>query len=110
MCLFSVHDLVKDPPFSRMDLVCLPQPADLLSSRSCSSGSSTTFHYALRPGRHLFLGPSEGVASQAHLFAPLDKRHRALRPARRGGELSQRSRCRARRRPHVRRPTAPRPH
>ncbi len=75
MCLFSTHDLVKDPPFSRIDLVCCRNLL-IYFEPQLQQRVITTFHYALRPGRHLFLGPSESVASQAHLFAPLDKRHR----------------------------------
>ena len=37
-----------------------------------------TFHYALRPGGYLFLGPSEGVTRNTNLFAALDKKHRIL--------------------------------
>ena len=75
MCLFSAHDLVKDPPFSRIDLVCCRNLL-IYFEPQLQQRVITTFHYALRPGRQLFLGPSEGVASQAHLFTPLDKRHR----------------------------------
>ncbi len=75
MCLFSVHDLVKNPPFSRMDLVCCRNLL-IYFEPQLQQRVITTFHYALRPGRHLLLGPSEGVASQAHLFTPLDKRNR----------------------------------
>ena len=75
LCLFSVHDLVKDPPFSRLDLVCCRNLL-IYFEPQLQQRVIGTFHYALRPGRHLFLGPSEGVASQAQLFAPLDKRHR----------------------------------
>ena len=75
MCLFSTHDLVKDPPFSRIDLVCCRNLLIYFEPK-LQQRVITTFHYALRPGRYLFLGPSESVASQAHLFAPLDKRHR----------------------------------
>ena len=75
MCLFSVHDLVKDPPFSRLDLVCCRNLLIYFEPK-LQQRVIATFHYALRPGRYLFLGSSEGVASQAHLFAPFDKRHR----------------------------------
>ena len=75
MCLFSVHDLIKDPPFSRLDLVCCRNLL-IYFEPQLQQRVIATFHYALRPGRHLFLGPSESVASQADLFAPLDKRHR----------------------------------
>jgi two-component system CheB/CheR fusion protein len=75
MCLFSTHDLVKDPPFSRIDLVSCRNLL-IYFEPALQQRVITTFHYALRPGHHLFLGPSESVASQAQLFAPLDKRHR----------------------------------
>ena len=75
MCLFSTHDIVKDPPFSRIDLICCRNML-IYFEPQLQQRVITTFHYALRPSRHLFLGPSESVAAQAHLFAPLDKRHR----------------------------------
>ena len=75
MCLFSTHDLIKDPPFSRIDLLSCRNLL-IYFEPALQQRVITTFHYALRPGHHLFLGPSESVASQAQLFAPLDKRHR----------------------------------
>ena len=75
VCLFSTHDLVKDPPFSRIDLVCCRNLL-IYFEPPLQQRVVATFHYALRSGGHLFLGPSESVASQAQLFAPLDKRHR----------------------------------
>lgn len=75
MCLFSTHDLVKDPPFSRLDLVSCRNLMIYFEPR-LQQRVVTTFHYALRPGCHLFLGPSESITAQARLFAPLDNRHR----------------------------------
>lgn len=75
MCLFSVHDLVRDPPFSRLDLISCRNLLIYFEPR-LQQRVLSTFHYALRPDGRLFLGPSEGVSSQAQLFAPLDKRHR----------------------------------
>jgi two-component system, chemotaxis family, CheB/CheR fusion protein len=37
-----------------------------------------TFHYALRPGGYLFLGPSESATREAKLFSVVDKKHRIL--------------------------------
>ena len=34
------------------------------------------FHYALRSGGYLFLGPSENVTSHHELFRTMDKKHR----------------------------------
>ncbi len=75
MCLFSTHDVIKDPPFSRIHLVACRNLL-IYFEPQLQQRVINTFHYALRPDGYLFLGPSESVASQAHLFAPLDKRHR----------------------------------
>jgi two-component system CheB/CheR fusion protein len=74
LCLFSTHDLGKDPPFSRLDLVSCRNLMNF--EPRLQQRVLTTFHYALRPGCHLFLGPSESITSQPRLFAPLDNRHR----------------------------------
>ncbi len=75
MCLFSTHDLVKDPPFSHIHLVCCRNLL-IYFEPQLQQRVIGTFHYALRPDGHLFLGPAESVAAQANLFVPLDKRHR----------------------------------
>src|SRR3984957_7835273 len=74
MCVFSVHSVVKDPPFSRLDILScrnllIYMDADL------QDRVLRTFHYALRPNRVLFLGPSEGVSRLTQLFASLEKKH-----------------------------------
>jgi two-component system, chemotaxis family, CheB/CheR fusion protein len=75
MCIFSVHSLVKDPPFSRLDLISCRNLLIYLES-DLQTRVIRTFHYALRPGGHLLLGSSETVTRQAELFAALDKKHR----------------------------------
>ena len=60
MFLFSTHDLVKDPPFSRLDLVSCRNLL-IYFDPPLQQRVLATFHYALRPSRHLFLGPSVGV-------------------------------------------------
>ncbi len=87
-CLFSVHDLVKDPPFSRLDLVVCRNLMIYFESQ-LQHRVISTFHYALLPGGHLFLGPSEGVTAPPPLFAPLDERHRLYARLEVGAELSQ---------------------
>jgi two-component system, chemotaxis family, CheB/CheR fusion protein len=37
-----------------------------------------TFHYALRPGGYLFIGPSESISRESRLFSAADKKHRIL--------------------------------
>ncbi len=75
MCLFSTHDLVKDPPFSRLDLISCRNLL-IYFEPQLQHQVLTAFHYALRPGSHLLLGPSESVAAQSRLFVARDKRLR----------------------------------
>jgi two-component system CheB/CheR fusion protein len=75
MCLFSVHDLVKDPPFSRLDLISCRNLL-IYFAQPLQKQVLTMFHYGLQPGGLLMLGLSEAVTAQAGLFTPLDKKHR----------------------------------
>lgn len=84
MCIFSVHSIIKDPPFSRLDLISCRNVLIYLNSE-LQHRVIQTFHYALEPGAYLFLGPSEGVARNADLFAVLDRDHRILQRRDNGG-------------------------
>ena len=77
MCVFSVHSLIKDPPFSKLDLISCRNVLIYLNS-DLQHRVIQTFHYALKPDSYLFLGPSEGVTREANLFAVVDKKHRIL--------------------------------
>jgi two-component system CheB/CheR fusion protein len=77
MCLFSHHNLVKDPPFSSLDLISCRNLLIYLET-DLQQKLVPLFHYALQPGGYLFLGPSEGLASHPELFRTLDKKHRLL--------------------------------
>ena len=74
-CLFTTHDLIKDPPFSKLDLITC-RNLMIYFEPQLQQRVLTTFHYALRPGGRLFLGPSESVSQQSRLFEAIDKRHR----------------------------------
>ena len=63
MCLFSVHSLIKDPPFSRLDLFSCRNVLIYLGPE-LQQKLMRLFHYALRPGGYLFLGPSETLSGQ----------------------------------------------
>jgi two-component system CheB/CheR fusion protein len=75
MCIFAQHNLLLDPPFSRMDLICcrnlLIYFEPVLQSRVVS-----VFSYALRPGGHLVLGASEGIIAAGHLFNIEDRENK----------------------------------
>ena len=78
MCIFSEHSLIRDPPFSQLDLVSCRNVLIYLSAE-LQKKLVPLFHYALRPGGFLFLGPSEGIAGNPELFEPTDKRNRIFR-------------------------------
>jgi two-component system CheB/CheR fusion protein len=77
MCLFSLHNLIADPPFSRLDLVSCRNVLIYLES-DLQKKVIALFHYALRPGGYLLLGPSEMVSGQPELFRTVDKKHRVF--------------------------------
>ncbi len=74
-CLFSVHDLMRDPPFSRLDLICCRNLLIYLGPHMQQKLPSL-FHYALKPNGYLFLGSSENLSGHATLFRPVQPRHR----------------------------------
>jgi two-component system CheB/CheR fusion protein len=75
LVLFAVHDLLKDSPFSRLDMLACRNLLIYLN-RDAQQRCFDTFHFALRPGGHLFLGISEAVEDGSPLFHPVDKKHR----------------------------------
>jgi two-component system, chemotaxis family, CheB/CheR fusion protein len=74
-CIFSSHSLIRDPPFSRLDLISCRNFLIYLDPE-LQSQIIPQFHYALRPGGLLFLGTSETVSRHTDLFSPLDKKWR----------------------------------
>ena len=73
MVIFSEHDVLKDPPFSRLDLISCRNLLIYLETEA-QEQLFRLFHYALRPGGFLFLGSSETAASAAELFAGADRK------------------------------------
>jgi two-component system CheB/CheR fusion protein len=74
-CTFAVHDLLKDPPFSRMDLISCRNLFIYFES-GLQARLIPVFHYALAPEGFLMLGPAEGISSPSELFRVMDKKHR----------------------------------
>jgi two-component system CheB/CheR fusion protein len=75
LCLFSPHNLITDPPFSRLDLVSCRNLL-IYFGPHLQKKLIPLFHYALRPNGYLFLGPSESVSGHKELFAPINAKHR----------------------------------
>ncbi|HJV33424.1 chemotaxis protein CheB, partial [Geomonas sp.] len=74
MVVFAHHSLIKDPPFSRLDLLVCRNFLIYLNP-DMQNRLMALFHLALKPKGVLFLGASETVGRPAgHLFAPLDKK------------------------------------
>ncbi len=78
LCTFSSHNLVRDPPFSRMDLVSCRNLLIYMNT-DLQAQVIPTFHYSLVPGGILLLGGSESAAQHRELFEPLDKAARIFR-------------------------------
>jgi len=71
MIRFSSHSLVKDPPFSRIDLLSCRNLLIYFADRLQQS-IMPLLHYSVRPGGYLFLGSSESVGRYEQLFPLLD--------------------------------------
>jgi two-component system CheB/CheR fusion protein len=73
--LFTNHNVMRDPPFSRQDLVVCRNVLIYLQ-RTVQDRIFDIFHYSLNPGGYLFLGTSESVEHLPDLFNVIDKGHR----------------------------------
>jgi two-component system, chemotaxis family, CheB/CheR fusion protein len=78
MCIFSTHSVIRDPPFSRLDLISCRNLLIYLNAL-LQSQVIPLFHYSLRPGGYLFLGSSENVSRYSELFVTLDRKNRIFR-------------------------------
>ncbi|WP_347302982.1 CheR family methyltransferase [Croceibacterium sp. TMG7-5b_MA50] len=78
MCIFSPHNIVKDAPFSRIDILSCRNLLIYLDV-DLQNRVIPIFHFSLRPGGVLFLGSSENVTRHQKLFAPISRRNRIFR-------------------------------
>ncbi|MEO1334764.1 MAG: protein-glutamate O-methyltransferase CheR [Myxococcota bacterium] len=67
MIIFAQHDLLKDPPFTRLDLVCCRNVLIYLN-QDAQRRILSIFHFALRKKGTLFLGPSETLGDMEREF------------------------------------------
>ena len=73
MLVFSEQDVVKDPPFSKMDLISCRNLLIYMGGE-LQKKLIPLFHYALKPGGTLFLGTSESIGEFSDLFSTLDRK------------------------------------
>jgi len=72
ICVFATHDLLKDPPFSRLNLISC-QNVMIYLQPEAQKRILQSFHYALKPDGLLLLGKSETIGRASELFAAIDK-------------------------------------
>jgi two-component system, chemotaxis family, CheB/CheR fusion protein len=73
MLVFSEQNLIKDPPFSNIDLISCRNLMIYLNGE-LHKKLIPLFHYSLRPGGLLFLGTSESIGDSTDLFLTLDRK------------------------------------
>lgn len=86
MCIFSQHNVIKDAPFSKLDLVSCRNLLIYLNAE-LQNRVIPLFHFALLSDRYLFLGNSENVTRHPKLFAPVDRRARIFKKLETGTRL-----------------------
>jgi two-component system CheB/CheR fusion protein len=85
LVLFAVHDMLKDPPFSRVDFISCRNVLIYLD-RELQEQVSSTFHYALKPGGFLLVGASETADNPPGLFRAFDRNARIYQSTARPGD------------------------
>ena len=78
LVVFTVQDLLTDPPFSRLDVVSCRNVMIYLGSEAQVSVLAL-LHFALRPGGILLLGSAETVGKAEERFEPIAKAERLYR-------------------------------
>lgn len=74
-CTFARHDLLRDPPFSSLDLISCRNLLMYLGP-SAQQPIIANFHYALQPKGFLMLGTSETVGAASELFPLADSKNK----------------------------------
>lgn len=75
LCVFAKHDILKNPPFTRLDLLSCRNLLIYLNSDS-QRKLLPMFHYALKPNGFLILGPEETVGGFGGLFSLKDRKYK----------------------------------
>jgi two-component system CheB/CheR fusion protein len=78
LTIFATQNVIKDPPFTKLDLISCRNLLIYLNA-DLQKRLLPVFHYALKPGGLLLLGPSETIGSFTDLFEPVDKQWKIFR-------------------------------
>lgn len=76
--LFAPHNILRDPPFSKLNLVSCRNLL-IYINRNMQGRILEIFHFALKPEGFLFLGSSESTEGLSDLFKAIHKKYRILR-------------------------------
>ncbi|HVX23437.1 MAG TPA: CheR family methyltransferase [Acidimicrobiales bacterium] len=76
--IFGRHDLIQDPPISRIDLLVCRNTL-MYFTADAQRRILTSFHFALTHGGYLFLGKSEALVRRTDLFQSVDNRQHVFR-------------------------------
>ncbi len=88
MIVFARHNVLSDPPFSRLDLICCRNLLIYLD-RTAQAAVLNMFAYALKPGGYLFLGNAESIDAASDNFETVSKEHRIYRLALQGSAFAR---------------------
>lgn len=86
LVVFAQHNVIRDPPFTRIDLICCRNVLIYLQ-HDVQTKIMHLFHYSLQPHGFLMLGGSETTGDAETLFEPVHRAHRIYQPR---GELPTR--------------------
>jgi two-component system CheB/CheR fusion protein len=75
--IFGRHDLIHDPPISRVDLL-VSRNTLMYFDAETQEQILRSFHFALRDHGALFLGKAEAIANRSQLFVPIDLKRRVF--------------------------------
>ena len=78
MILFANHNFLKDPPFSRLNLITCRNVLIYFNTQG-QEQVMKTFHFALNPGAFLFLGQAESADNDAEYFTSFSREHHIFR-------------------------------
>jgi two-component system CheB/CheR fusion protein len=78
MVVFATQNVIKDPPFTRLDLLSCRNLMIYLEPE-LQNRLIPAFQYALKPGGVLLLSPSESIGNHTDLFAPLNRKWKFYR-------------------------------
>ena len=73
MVVFATQNIIKDPPFTKLDLLSCRNLMIYLEPE-LQNRVIPAFHYALKPGGVLFLSPSESIGNHVELFTALNRK------------------------------------